>query len=67
MKRIQNKKLALKKSVISMYQLYGGQHGNTGDTPTVTTSSAYHDPTEAPVPSNQTNPQFNSLDPLLCN
>ncbi|MEM6721717.1 MAG: hypothetical protein AAF611_20480 [Bacteroidota bacterium] len=70
MKRIHNKKLVLRKSVISIYKLYGGHSGtDTNEETTVKTSSAYHEPTEgpAPVPSNQTNPQLNSLDPLLCN
>ncbi|MEM6684864.1 MAG: hypothetical protein AAF617_03625 [Bacteroidota bacterium] len=70
MKRMHHKKLVLKKSVISVYKLFGGHNNDdtTGDT-TVKTSSAYHEPTEgpSPVPSNRTNPRLNSLDPLYCN
>jgi hypothetical protein len=66
MKRIFNKKLVLRKSTISMYALYGG-HNTTHNVETETTSSAYHEPTQAPTPIDDPNPRLNSFDPVLCN
>ena len=66
MKRILNKKLVLRKSTISIYALYGG-HDTTHNDETETSSSAYHEPTQAPTPIDDTNPRLNSIDPMMCN